>query len=199
MAQESKRGCGFRRIGGLYLVGDYVSFPCDKLPFPLTVCPVCGHGVKVGLGMTMVNPLKLFGKHHNCDDKIRPYIVCDPKDEVSYIMRVGEKFYKTPEDFIQEGIRLGISKRIGQIPRNFKLGKTVIYLAFIKPEDEIAPRMLEVEKQRRVMGIFSSFIPQRIEKIFWQSTLDEMPKRELSRLKKRGITPVGLVYDKDHE
>jgi len=32
------------------LVGNYISIPCDRLPFPLDVCPVCGHGIKLGRG-----------------------------------------------------------------------------------------------------------------------------------------------------
>lgn len=34
MAQESKRGCGYRKVGGTYLVGNYISVPCDRLPYP---------------------------------------------------------------------------------------------------------------------------------------------------------------------
>jgi hypothetical protein len=213
MASEARRGCGFRKVGGIYLVGGAISEPCDRLPFPLDVCPVCGHGVKLGRGMTSVNPLKLFGKHHNCVDKNRPCIVCDPTEVTAYIMRVGEKFYPTPEHFLEEGRALGISKRISQIPLKFKLGKTVVYLAHINAyvvkefptiqqtfiQEEVAPRMLEVEKQKRVMGIFSAFIPQRIEKIYWQSALDGMPKKERAKLKRIGITPIGVAdNDPDH-
>lgn len=34
MASETKRGCGYRKVGGMYLVGDYIRVPCDRLPFP---------------------------------------------------------------------------------------------------------------------------------------------------------------------
>jgi hypothetical protein len=123
-------------------------------------------------------------------------------------MRVGEKWYPKVADFLNEGIRMGFSKRIHQIPRDFILGKTVVYLAHIdacvenEPTEvqtelkvnpaEVAPRLLEATKVKRVMGIFTAFIPQRIEKIYWQSALDEMPKSERKRLEKRGITPVGV-------
>jgi hypothetical protein len=139
-------------------------------------------------------------------------------------MRVSEKFYPTPADFLEEGLNQGFSKRIAQIPRHFVLGKTVIYLAHINacvvkdtPElqksfDEIEPkrklkatrdpklnpRLIEAEKVKRVMGIFTAFIPQRIEKIYWQSDLDKMSEGEKEALKKRGITPVGVVESK-HE
>lgn len=215
MAVEAKRGCGFRKVGGLYLRGEYISIPCDRLPFPLDVCPVCGHGIKVGRGMTEINPLKLFQNHTDCNDKFHPCFVCDPEDKTAYIMRVGEKFYPMPEDFINEGLVQGISKRIAQIPRNLEIGKTVIYLAHINAcvvkepvaiqqamailEQTEPPRLIDAPKQKRVMGIFSAFIPQRIEKLFWQSELDKMTDKELEMLKNRGITPVGIPDgDKDH-
>lgn len=39
MAVETKRGCGYRKIGGLYLVAGNLSEPCDRLPWPLHVYP----------------------------------------------------------------------------------------------------------------------------------------------------------------
>ncbi len=216
MSVEAKRGCGFRKVGGLYLVGDYINIPCDRLPFPLDVCPVCGHGIKVGRGMTKINPPHLFQQHIECKDKFRPCFVCDPIDDIAYIMRVGEKFYPMPEDFINEGIKQGLSKRIAQIPNDFQVGKTVIYLAHINAcvvrepvavqqameilEQPEKPRLIDAEKQKRVMGIFSAFIPHRIERIFWQSEIDKMSDKEKESLTKRGITPVGIPDgDKDHK
>jgi len=216
MASEIKRGCGYRKVGGLYLVGNYISIPCDRLPFPLDVCPVCGHGIKVGRGMTRINPLKLFNLHSPCNDKFHPCFICDPTEEPAYIMRVGEKFYPMPEDFLNEGIAQGFSKRIAQIPNDFKVGQTIIYLAHINAcvvrepvavqqamailEQSDAPRLIEAEKQKRVMGIFSAFIPQRIEKLYWQSELDKLSDKDKEKLAKRGITPIGIPDgDNDHK
>lgn len=217
MASEAKRGCGYRKVGGLYLVGEYISVPCDRLPFPLDICPVCGAGIKVGRGMTEINPLHLFQRHNECRDIHHPCFVCDPTDEPAYIMRVGEKFYPMPEDFINEGIIQGVSKRIAQIPKNFTIGKTVLYLAHINAcvaREPVAvqqamsildnhepnqPRLVEAEKVKRVMGIFSAFIPKRIEKIYWQRDIDNMSGEERLALEKRGITPVGVANgDADH-
>ena len=40
---EQRRGCGFRRIGGLYLVCDPgFTLDCDGLPLPLEPCGCCG-------------------------------------------------------------------------------------------------------------------------------------------------------------
>lgn len=217
MAAETKRGCGYRKVGGIYLVGDYISIPCDRLPYPLDVCPVCGSGIKVGRGMTKINPLNLFNIHQDCVDKFHPCFVCDPTKETAFIMRVGERFYPTPDDFINEGMVQGVSKRIAQIPKGFEVGKTIIYLAHINAcvvrepvgviQEAMAilneaeqPRLCDAEKQKRVMGIFSAFIPQRIEKLFWQSQLDKMGDKEKESLNKRGITPIGIPDgDTDHK
>ncbi len=219
MAAEAKRGCGYRKVGGLYLVGEYRAVACDRLPFPLTVCPTCGHGIKVGRGFTEIVPATLFGNHENCQDHNRPCRVCDPTTEPAYIMLVGEKFYPTPEDFINEGIAQGFSKRIAQIPLKFKIGETVIYLAHHRAcvvrepvalqqamsileqtQDKIQPKLLEAEKVARATGIFAAFTPQRIEKLYWQSELDKMTDKEREKLQKRGITPVGIPDgDEDHK
>jgi hypothetical protein len=211
MAQEEIRGCGYRHVGGLYLCGEYISVPCDRLPYPLDVCPVCGAGIKVSRGFTKINPLKLFGFHQPCNDAWPGCFVCEPKEESAFIMGVGEKYYKTPMDFITEGTRLGISKRIPFIPKELELGKTVVYLAHPKAclvkqpvvlqramavvtgEEQDQPRLLESEKEEYKMGIFSAFIPRRIEKLIWEK--DATPE-ELKNLEKRGITPV-IIKDGD--
>lgn len=214
MAGEARRGCGFRKHGGMYLVGEYVFVPCDRLPYPLDVCPTCGAGIKVGRGMTKIIPKTLFGNHGNCTEERHNCVMCHPKDDVAYIMRVGEKFYPEPEDFIKEGIAMGFSKRIAQIPKDFEIGKTVIYLAHInacKVKEPVAVQeamnilmesqihLIDVPKEKRTTGIFTAFIPQRIEKMYWQKEIDEMSEEELKSLQKRGITPVGLPdLDKDH-
>lgn len=113
MAVEGIRGCGSRKVGGMYLCGEYIHVSCDRLPLPLTVCPVCGQGIKVSRAFTEINPLKLWGSHDSaleqmlypnyqaareavdqgkdrCQDRIRPCHVCDSKDQPAYIMLVGE-------------------------------------------------------------------------------------------------------------
>lgn len=214
---EAKRLCGWRRVGGLYLCGDYISVPCDRLPYPLTTCPVCGQGIKVSRGFTQINPYRLWGIHQDCEDRLRPCHVCDPQDQPAYIMLVGAGNYKTTADFQEEAHRLGISKRIPFIPKELQLGKTVIYLAHPKasevkepvamqeamailnqPEtaDAAQPRLLESEKVDKGLGIFTAFIPQRVEKLIWQK--DATPE-ELEKLQRRGISPVIIPDgDKDH-
>lgn len=242
MAVEQVRGCGFRKVGGLYLCGDYISISCDRLPYPLETCPVCGHGIKPSRGFIKINPLKLLGPHDGslmyyeedqpitaiCRDRLRPCFVCDPKDQIALIMSVGERYYKTPYDFLDEATQMGISKRLpsDHFPKDLELGKTIVYLAHpkacervVRPEmqrelalveasntgdaphasettDATQSRLLDAEKVEKCFGLFSAFIPQRIEKLIWESQATD---EELERLEKRGITPIVIPDgDEDH-
>jgi len=213
MSIEAKRGCGFRKVGGLYLCGEYIHVPCDRLPLPLTTCPVCGQGIKVGRGFTQINPYRLWGIHENCRDHFYPCKVCQPKDEPAYIMGVGEKYYST-QSFLEEAQRMGISKRIPFIPRDLVVEQTVIYLAHLKAVERKEPlvlqramnileasstnqpRLLECERKEQTLGIFCAFIPRRIEQLVWENDLTEDRRKELER---RGITPVPVPKgDMDH-
>jgi hypothetical protein len=213
MAIEGKRGCGYRKIGGLYLCGDYIPVECDRLPLELTTCPVCGAGIHFTRSFTEINPLKLFGYHQPCHDAFRPCIVCDPKDETAYVMVVGSKYY-TPQSFVEEAAAMGISKRIPFIPKNLEPGKTVVYLAhpkavcvqeplavqaamtIVAEVDEPQMRLLDAEKKPHyAMGVFCAFLPQRIEKLIWES---QGTPEELEKLEKRGVTPI-LVPDGDED
>lgn len=126
-------------------------------------------------------------------------------------MNVGEKYYKTPGDFLEEAHQLGISKRIPFIPKELELGKTVIYLAHPKAcevREPVArqqamaildgseakqPRLVDTEKVEKRLGIFTAFIPRKVEKLVWES---EATTEELGKLERRGITPV-VVKDDD--
>jgi len=214
MSVEAIRGCGFRKVGGMYLCGSGISVSCDRLPYPLTVCPVCGQGIKVSRGFTKINPYRLWGIHQDCSDRIHPCFLCDPQDQSAFIMLVGAGNYKSTRDFMDEAHRMGISKRIPFIPREFELGSTVVYLAhpnacevkepvalqqalaIVEGSETNQPRLLETEKITKGLGIFTAFIPQRIEKLVWESELTDDKREELE---KRGITPVPIPDgDTDH-
>ena len=45
MSVEARRGCGYRKVGGLYLVGPKLEAGCGRLPL-VHVCPVCQSGIK---------------------------------------------------------------------------------------------------------------------------------------------------------
>jgi len=199
MAIEEIRHCGYRKVGGLYLCGSGMTIPCDRLPFPLDVCPVCGQGFKPTTGFTHINPTKLFnGKHTPCKE---PYSnscpMCNPDiaGEKSYLMWVGGRFY-SPESFIQEAEERGVSKRIPFIPHDLKLGETWIYLAH-KEACTIVVEDKEEKKLEVSPGIFYAFRPTKIEKLIWKS---ETTEKTLKALKDQNITPVVVPDgDKDHD
>ena len=221
MAIEAKRGCGFRKIHGLYMVADGLSAACDRLPIEIGACPVCNSGLHFTRGMTQINALRLWGRHKDCHDSqlIRLQCVCcNPTDAPAFLMGVGVKYYPTPQDFIAEGVKQGVSKRISRIPRNFKLGETWIYLVHPKAvlvkenvlsaaasviadssqASGVQPRLVDAEKKPEYKpGVFTAFRPQRIEKLIWQH---EATEETLKALEKRGITPIIVPDgDKDHK
>lgn len=210
MAVEKKRGCGYRKVGGIYLVSEPGGSSCCSLPLELTICPCCGGGIKQARGFTWVNPTLLFQKQ----EPLKPgcHMGCPVANpaimgERAGLLWVGESFYPTPDAFDKEASTLGISKRVAALPRGFKLGETFILLAHPKAvlaEVEAAGEL--VPKLERRPGIFRIFRPTRVEKILNESMATEA---EIERLKKAGITPVivpdddpdhmGTVYDTDDD
>lgn len=197
MASESPRGCGYRKVGGTYLVGGYVFTPCDRLPYPLDICPTCSGGIKVTRGFTKINPRILFANHEYCTDRKRPCWMCDPKDEVAFIIGVGQKFY-TPDRFMWEAQEMGVSKRIPFVPKALKVGETVVYLSHPKACTTFEPPTEENngDCSKSSPGIFCVFIPQKIEKLCWQS---QHTPENIEKHRKRGIELVPVPDgDVDH-
>ena len=183
MAIESKRGCGYRKIGGLYLVSEGRGIVCDRLPIEVLICPCCGGGIKPARGWTWIQPVELFGGDHtSCH--CHPYCpACNPSSvegNRAGLLWVGEKFY-TVESFLQESADMGISRRINSIPRGFKVGKTWIFMAHrkcIQKWNEDGPKdvMGMPTETEHVPGIFTAFRPQRIEKLVKQSEYETHQK-----------------------
>lgn len=178
---EGKRGCGFRKPGGLYLISDGPGRSCGRLPLELTVCPCCGAGIKPSRGWTWVDA-----------DALLENSVCLAKDcdtcplsqtEIGHagLLWIGGEFYKTTRDFDGEAERMGISRRIAAVPNDFVLGQTWVLLAHRAAiTKEIGGTFTAVA------AIFRMFCPQRIEYVV---TGKETPE-EIAALEKRGITPV---------
>ena len=146
MAIEQKRGCGYRKVGGLYMVGGGIGVPCDRLPYELTVCPCCSQGVKQSRGWTWIDVAKFFQGTHAlgteqdsvfgeckipCDCSLGLCPLCSRPETMGKagLLWVGEKFYKTPADFVKEGVEMGFSRRIKAVPQGFKVGETWVMLA----------------------------------------------------------------------
>jgi len=205
---EPIRGCGFRKVGGLYFVGSGLSVPCDRLPFPLEVCPCCGEGIKFSRGFRFIDAVKLLGgRHENCQDEFPSCPVCYPEileDGKAGLMWVGERYYTT-ESFIRESRLRSACKRISSIPRGFKVGETWIFLAHRKAARKLVKEKVnnalslenEISKYIAIPGIFYAFRPQRIEMLIWKS---EATEEKILELEERGITPIIVPDgDKDHD
>jgi hypothetical protein len=141
---EQRRGCGFRKEGGLYLVGDGPSKPCGKLPKEMGICPVCGHGLKPGRGPQWTDPSKIWAAGP-CDGNAPDRIpgtrsaclscpLCDPPTFAG-ILWIGEDY--TPTTWAEEAIAQGVSRRIPNVPKDsrFKVGSTWIFVGFRKGFD----------------------------------------------------------------
>jgi len=183
-----------------------MAIPCDRLPFPLNICPVCGQGIKVTTGYTWIQPEKFFqGQHTPCNDTFKNGCpICNPKimGEQAGLMWVGSRFYSC-ESFIEESTKMGVSKRIPFIPSQLKLGESWILLA----HKEAGTKFLETKVIKGVVlkgkipdvcpAIFYAFKPTRVEYLLWKR--DSTEKR-LKDLRDRGITPVVIPDgDKDHD
>lgn len=234
MAIEAKRGCGFRKINGLYLVGGGLAVPCDRMPYPLDRCRTCGAGVKFTRGHTWLQP-DFFPTHEDCRED-GPCPVCGyvganldgvvPADFGPHLLLwIGRSHY-SPESYLEESRRLGVSRRIPAIPKGLVLGETWVLLAHldaVAPKDPTACDHCDVPKDfhatvagnrpcgefqppKPTPGIFSAFIPRAVELILRES--DATPER-VEKEKKRGVTVVavpdddrdhkGSVWDKDEQ
>ena len=175
---EGKRGCGWRKPGGLYMVSDGLPRHCGRLPLPLEVCPTCGSGIHKARHWTWINARELF-KGAKCNAKkdfcSRCILSPDTIPERCGLLWVGEKFYSV-DSFNKEAMEVGISKRIKSIPRDFKVGETVVLLAHAKAVNEES-------------GVFTAFIPSRIEYIVKDGDSEE----KLERLEKQGYSLVKVI------
>jgi len=198
MSSEPKRGCGYRVVGGLYLCGGVIDFPCDRLPYPLEYCPTCGAGIHFSRGFQWLNPVKMFDEHYGCQDVLRPCFMCDPSAFVEQspyygLLWVGEVYY-SPHSFLAEARAMGVSKRIPYIPKELTLGKTVVVLAHKKAITRV---VIEGEPPEGLPAIFCAFIPRAVEMPVWES--DYRDEKKMKELAKRGITVVPIPDgDLDH-
>lgn len=199
VVHEGKRGCGFRKTGGLYLVGNGTSFDCGRLPIPLMTCPCCGHGFKVSRGWTWVDADRLIEAAPECLRKKSACRLC-PMDRMirdgigrAGLIWIGEEFYQTTADFNREAEAMGVSRRLHTVPHGFVVGETWVLLAHRKAILREAPRM--GEKPQWIPGIFRLFKPERIEVI----VKGDEPDSVIDGYIDRGLTPVKIVRTDDGE
>jgi hypothetical protein len=188
---EAQRGCGYRKPGGLYLIGGKFGMPCGKLPIPLTNCPCCNAGIKFTRSFQWVSSQLVETVACSSGDECRNCVVWSGKLEHYGLMWVGEKYYPTPEHFMKEGNVQGISKRIAAIPNKFEVGADWILLAHLKT-------IKNTERDAKgaatfTAGIFQAFCPTSIEYV----VTGEETQEELEAKEKRGITLVKVIKDSD--
>ncbi len=201
MSVEAIRGCGYRKVGGLYLCGEGHGMECDRLPYELVICPVCGSGVKFSRGFTWLNWKRYAGGHQGEETEhlISAQVqcrcpnacpVCHPgfQPQPYGLLWVGQDY--TPETFVKEALQMGVSKRIPAPPKNLKLGETWVLFATIKACGE---RKDEDNKTVGIPGVFYAFRPQRLELLLWKS---EFTHDKAVELEKKHITPI-LIPDGD--
>lgn len=215
MPAESERGCGYRKVGSLYLVGSGMVRVCDFLPVALEPCPHCGFEIPRHEGFMWVSKQYFFPlaeTHQLKKDLESEQCTCPPgcpvcwpaqNDLLKYgLMWVGSKFY-TPESFVKEAMTVGISKKISEIPKQLVMGKTWVMLAHKKVPFKAGPS--EVVKVKGEWGkleaepiyrpaIFYGFKPERVEMPIWKK--DATAKR-IRELEDQGISPV--IFEKTEE
>lgn len=195
---EHKRGCGRRKPGGIYLVGNAPGFNCCKLPIELTSCPCCGQGIKQSRGFTWIDA-KIFSAGE-CRDlsidavlsrisSLLPATCPVPRLTGKLgLLWIGEKYYNRPSDFTREALAIGISKRIAQVPRDLDLNKTWICLAHPKAVARIEDLDTCNSALHFFPGIITIFQPTAIEYVVKGN---ETPQ-DLERLEGRGFTLVNV-------
>lgn len=188
---EQKRGCGYRKPGGLYVMGGKLAKACGVLPIELSVCPCCSGGIKQTRSMSFISSQLIESKQ--CD-KLGCGKTCEPfaSQKEFGLMWVGTAHYPNASDFRQEAARIGVSKRIPFIPKKLIVGVTWILLAHPKAISHFDPKD-EKEPIKFKKGVFSAFLPDRIEYVV-KGTETE---KELNNMESRGITLVKVIRDVD--
>lgn len=201
---EPKRGCGYRKPGGLYLRTDGVGSLCGALPIELVVCPTCHQGIKPARGWTWINIAALVDSKgcvlpmpRIADERMEGGCgdcpIADAKIQTAGLIWVGEKFYPTIGSFQAESAQMGISRRIAMVPQKFKLGETWVALAHRKAIALPSGYIKDFNENQYDFkpGIFHIFKPSRIEYV----VKDDDPEDKLDRLEKRGITLVKVLRE----
>lgn len=190
VSTEAARGCGYRKPDktgvGIYLVAPGMGYPCARLPLPLHACPVCSGGIKPSRSWTWIEPRKLFADAPPC--KLEParskgrgpqlHVECRvclaghamPEGRHG-ILWIGEGYYKQPHDFLAEAQKMGVSRKVSAIPKGFKLGETVVYLAHRfavpprKPVSEAHTVLMKLAgaTPEGTPGVFAIFKPSGVD------------------------------------
>ena len=199
---EGPRGCGYRwKRGALYAVSSRATRPCGKMPVPVSRCPCCGEGISFSRAWRWLDEPWKWWENIKCDlgdDSERACNNCPLRDGYqmpgAYLLWIGEQHYPTPQAWVEESLRMGISRRIAgdQIPRNLVVGETHILVAHSKAISTLPSELTMGAKVEHKPGIIAMFIPQHIEVLVDGTEGDE----EIEGYLRRGLTPVLVQHVK---
>lgn len=208
--REKKRGCGWRKVGGKYLIGQTSAVGCGRIPIPLTTCPCCSHGFKPARGWTWVDGDRIVSAVLEGSRCIAPLSQCslcvinriliadlENRDVMGMagLIWVGQKFYPTVEDFNRESLEQGICRRLNSIPRDFVLGETYVLLAHQKAIANTPYIEGKLGETEYTSGIFKVWRPTTIEVVVDGTEPDEVIEGYLEK----GLTPVIVERIEDDE
>lgn len=188
---EQARGCGFRKPDrngvGIYLCCDKPMEPCERLPYRLHSCPTCGGGIRHSRGFTWIEPVKILSgppeckgiwktptglirehKHDVCP-VCRPQVACPlGEQQKSGLIWIGHQYYRTPHEFIDEALSMGVSRKVPAIPRGLHLGRTWIYLGHLAA-------MHDADESGSRKGLITAYQPTRVDLVI--ESADDVPDR----------------------
>lgn len=197
---EGRRGCGWRKEGGLYLIDTKPGKECGRLPIPTTVCSCCGRGIKPARGWTWVDADEIMRAAPPCRfDGTEDHEACPLNLMIQRgigkagLIWIGEKYYPTANHYLREVERMGDSRRINSVPKGFKIGESYVLLAHRKA---ILTRDPELGKEIIYEpGIFRIIQPERIEIVVKGTEPDEV----IENYVKRGLSPVVIERSEDKQ
>ena len=194
---RAERGCGFRNTRGYYLCGGGMEVHCHRLPLPIPVCEACKRPLIVPIrGIQRIEPNKVWTLCPEWQDLSYPcHLVKCPScfpPEKAYVVWVGESFYETPNSFVDESRRMGISRKIPFVPDDLKVGDWV-FLGYRK----LIPTGNYNKDHEEILdpGIFHAFRVSTIEKLLTDA--QQQDQYYVKTLLDRGITPVVEVDSED--
>jgi len=134
--------------------------------------------------------------------------LCGNQPDKVGLLWVGKQHY-TPDEFTSEAVRLGVSRRISALPKEFRLGMWVL-LAHIEAVDGICdcsgPKGVGFDPKcerckgmghTKMPGVFHAFKPKRVELVIVPSMREEAWVAELVE---KGVTLVEVPEDDpDHK
>lgn len=200
MAVEPKRACGYRTVKGKYILGEGGGIACCKLPIALKPhdCTDCGldhtwHFTRGWSWMSLAKFDKLTG-YKQCSAKTLISAGCplfDPEPGARFgVIWVGGKAYPNAERYQFEADRIGISRKLNTWPDDLRVG-TWVFLAHMKAIR--TPGLLGAEDDTWTPGIFRLFQVTAKELIVTDAQMRN--KKEMDKLRAKGITPVAVPED----